>query len=247
MNNLNFEALSIYDGLPKTKTIQWDMTIRSKEKLKLKASSYNISMSQFVRAAVHSNDIIVQLDPDGNIARNLIETNDILTSSLRNKFISTDICNKVVYKCNEVFIKLNEVSEQLPRISADFTSADEVITTVNSEQLKTDHFQFKDCEKLNEFIETKAAMLDLNKSQLLRISTLADDTVYLLKHSGYIARYIIEIQNNLSIALHEEKLEDKYEKIIRSKIEDIFNKFIEVTIMLTNINKIEDSSNEGGE
>ena len=90
-------------------------------------------------------------------------------------------------------------------------------------------------------------MLDLNKSQLLRISTLADETVYLLKHSGYIARYIIEIQNNLSIALHEEKLEDKYEKIIRSKIEDIFNKFIEVSLKLSNINIIEDSSYEGDE
>lgn len=247
MKNFNFEDLSIYDGLPKTKTIQWDMTLRAKEKLKLKAESYNISMSQFVRISVHSNDIIVQLDPDGNIARILIEINDILTCSLRNKSISTDICNKIIYKCNDVFVNMSEISEQLSSFATDSQSADEVATTVNSEQLKTEHFQFKDCEKLNEFIEKKATALDLNKSQLLRISTLADDTVYLLKHSSYIARYIIEIQNNLSIALHEEKLEDKYEKIIRSKIEDIFNKFIEVTLVLTNINKIEDSSDEGGE
>lgn len=249
MNKLNFEILSQYNGLERKKGIQFSLSEKSKEKFKTKATELNVSMAEYIRAAVHSDDIFVQHDPEGNAARMIIEANDALSCSLKDKNLNTDIVNSVVYKLNEIFMVLNGISEILP--NSIVNSTPDVVSDNTTEQSstaydqpKSGYFQFKDCEKLNEFIEQRAEKLELTKSQFLRTAVLADNKVHLLRHGKYLSRYIIEFQKNLNIAFQEGKIEEKYEKILRSKSDDVFNKFIEVSLMLTNINEIEGSINE---
>lgn len=173
MNILNFEIISEYNKLPLDTHIQFDLSKPSKEKIQKKAKNAGVNTSDYLRAAVLSEDIFVVLDKEGTIAQGLIETNDILKCSLREHKIVESVCNRLVFKLNDIFKKLDEISEQIKEMTYDINTFKTIESAkVNDSYQKSAHLQFKASSKLKSYIESKADGLGMSMSQLLRISAL---------------------------------------------------------------------------
>ena len=104
---------------------------------------------------------------------------------------------------------------------------------------KTTQIQIKLSPEAQERIQLKAERLNLDVSKFIRTVALSDDKIIVLDKGGYIARSLIEIQDILSCALRDGKIDDNLCRILCSRLNDIFDKFIKLTEQLTDISVIE--------
>ncbi len=109
---------------------------------------------------------------------------------------------------------------------------------------KSTQIQFKLSPEAKEKIQLKADRMNLDLSKFIRAVALSDDKIIVLDKGGYIARNLIEIQDSLNCALRDGKINDNLCKALCSKLNDIFDKFIQLSEQLTDISAIEGCDDE---
>lgn len=244
MNKLNLDALAKFKEHPMNKTIQFDLSLTAKEKIKQNVKRANVNMSTYMRGVALSEDIIYVIDEKGCVAQAIIEANDILNYSLNNGIISEFVCNKLIHKLCYVLNKLESIYDEISKISESENPIPEMTNNNYSPGCKKSHIQFMVSKELKEYIANKADSLNMSISQFLRVSALTERKVIVLGKGNYVSRYLIELQNKLNVVLKEEKINLNRRNSIESTFKDIFKKFIDISLMLTNITALEGSKDE---
>lgn len=245
MEKIDLTLLEKFKGQKNDIPVQLDISERGKITIKDLADAAKVDVSKYLRCCVLDEEIFQVIDPSGDISKLLIEINDHLSCSLRERKMEQKQISTVIYKLNSAYDSLDKLIKLLPvtQYTDSFTADNETVKNYSNE-LKTAHIQFKVSGELKTFIETKASTLEMSTSRFIRVAALANEPVFILGHGKYAVRHIIEIQDNIKKLGVNGIIDDKSLKILSGKATDIFNIFIKLTQKLTNINNIDSISTE---
>ncbi len=242
MIKINIEGLKKYDGQPMDISITFNLSPVAKETIKGKAKSFNMKISQFMRAATITDEVFVVLNPTSSIAQEIVEAHSSITCIIREKRRQEKAYSQLISRLNKAYSDMEALRNELPEYSVKSTYDTSDICNVASSELKSANIQFYVSKHLKEYIDEKAARLGMDVAQLLRISALTEHPVYILEKGDYISRYLIELYDKINEAILNDKLDSKFAKIIHRKVEDIYELFVEISLHLTNVNLIEGAS-----
>lgn len=225
--------------------VQFDISEAGKKAIKERADSVGVDVSKYIRSRVIDEDIYRIIDSKGVISQNCIEISDCISCCIRERKIEQRIVDQVIAKLNTVFYTIEDYIHKIPECLEDPELKADVVTGANkSSEHKSTHIQFKVCEELKEYIDNKSEELGMNLSQFLRVTSLTNSTIYVLKNANYVARNIVRIQEYIAKLSGSDLIGEKYIKIISSKAQDVFGIFIQLTYRLTKIDSIDDICSE---
>lgn len=105
--------------MDKTTQIQIKVTNEQKEIIKDKAKCLDMTMSDFIKVSVLSDNKNIFLDKGGGIAAALTQIQIELSSALRGKEITSETEVKLLAVMEDVLDKFSKITEQLTEINQD--------------------------------------------------------------------------------------------------------------------------------
>ena len=240
MINLNFSGLMEYEDQPQTEPVSFKLSPAAKAKVKANAKALKVHISEYMRAAVVTDEVFIVLNSSGSIAQGIIEAHSSLTCLLREQKGRETVYPALISKLNGIFSNMEKIFDELPDQDVKVTS--DIADNTPPAELKSSSIQFYASIPLKDYIDKKADSLGMDTAQFLRISALAEQPVYVLEKGHYIARYVLEMYDIINDAILNNSFDGKYDKVIQRKVEDIFNLFVEISLRLTNVNNIEGAS-----
>ena len=240
MINLNFSGLMEYEDQPQTEPVSFKLSPAAKAKVKANAKALKVHISEYMRAAVVTDEVFIVLNSSGSIAQGIIEAHSSLTCLLREQKGRETVYPALISKLNGIFSNMEKIFDELPDQDVKVTS--DIADNTPPAELKSSSIQFYASIPLKDYIDKKADSLGMDTARFLRISALAEQPVYVLEKGHYIARYLLEMYDIINDAILNNSFDGKYDKVIQRKVEDIFNLFVEISLRLTNVNNIEGAS-----
>ena len=244
MITLNFSGLKDYEDQPQTEPVSFKLSPAAKAKVKANAKALKVHMSEYMRAAVVTDEVFIVLNSSGSIAQGIIEAHSSLTCLLREQKGLEKGYTSLITKLNRVYSDMEALINEMPEQSIEPTSDTADTANAASAEFKNASIQFYVSTTLKAHIDTKADSLAMDSAQFLRIVALTDQPVYVLEKGHYIARYLLELYDLATGALLDSKVDNKYGQVIQRKIQDILDLFVEISKRLTNVNNIEGAAEE---
>lgn len=242
MITLNFSGLKDYEDQPQTEPVSFKLSPAAKAKVKANAKALKVHISEYMRAAVVTDEVFIVLNSSGSIAQGIIEAHSSLTCLLREQKGREKVYPALISKLNGIFSNMEKIFDELPDQDVKVTS--DIADNTPPAELKSSSIQFYASIPLKDYIDKKADSLGMDTAQFLRISALAEQPVYVLEKGHYIARYLLELYDLATGALLDSKVDNKYGQVIQRKIQDILDLFVEISKRLTNVNNIEGAAEE---
>lgn len=119
INNKYFQKgmIKMYNEKKKTPTIQLKVSQAIKDEITQRAKTAELTVSEFIRAAVLSDDKVVFLNESGSIAKSLAELSINLDRALRGREITTDLEKELIEKFGNIYDMFYEVLDNLSNIN----------------------------------------------------------------------------------------------------------------------------------
>ena len=241
MKKIDLNSLDKFKGGKYDIPIQLDISAEGKDNIKKAAEAAGIDVSKYMRCCAVSPETLIIVDPDGDAARQLIELNDNFSCHLRERRLTEEAIQQIVYKINSVQQCLESIVEQLPELT---TTPEGEGNLVVESAMKTTHIQFKVNEALREFIEIKAEAFGMSVSKFLRVSALATEPVYILGKARWVAKNVVLLQDNIKDLKTNGLIDEKHHLILKWKGMDIYTTFIQLTQRLTDISIVDNGFTE---
>lgn len=216
--------------------IQFDLTPQSKARIKELADG---NISAYMRAAVGDKQRFHVLDPNGDIARLLIEANDTIRCALREHNISKDNASHLMLRLDKIQDALDVL---LHERDGDNTHATTDITVSgNTEKMKSSHIQFLVTKTMAQYISDRADELGMSVSQFLRVAALTTRPVIVFGMAKYVVSGVIELNASVDTLINDHICDSQVGNELKARAKAIFDSCIEIATLLTNVSAIDDA------
>lgn len=107
----------MYNEKKKTPTIQLKVSQEIKDEIAQRAKAAELTVSEFIRAVVLSDDKVVFLNESGSIAKSMAELSINLDRALRGREITTDVEKELLEKLGDIYDIFYDVLDSLSNIN----------------------------------------------------------------------------------------------------------------------------------